>query len=234
MGTSAWRRPCRLARLQQRRLNLGRTPPECAPDPTRASPGRDEAVPSPESLGFGQATPMQSGAPLAAQAEPGPDPTRVGSQPGEGPRPPLHSRGRGRRRLCRMARLRLRRLTIGRTPPEWAPGLPQASPGRERLHPLLSRSASTWQRPCRLARLRPRRLNRGRTPPEWAPSQTRASPGGEGQRPPLSRSALARRRFRRGLGRCRVRHGVRYRGRSRPRRAPGLACAQGPGCSPAP
>ena len=83
-SASAWRRPCRLARLQQRRLNLGRTPPEWAPGPTRASPGGDEAMPSPESLGFGQATPMQSGTPLAAQAESGPDPTRVGSQPDPG------------------------------------------------------------------------------------------------------------------------------------------------------
>ena len=41
-------------------------------------------MPSPELLGFGQATPMQSGAPLAAQAEPGPDPTRVGSWPDPG------------------------------------------------------------------------------------------------------------------------------------------------------
>ena len=37
--------------------------PEWAPGPTRASPGGDEAMPSPESLGFGQATPMPLGAP---------------------------------------------------------------------------------------------------------------------------------------------------------------------------
>ena len=41
-------------------------------------------MPSPASLGFNPATPMQPSAPLAEQAESGSDPTRVGSRPDPG------------------------------------------------------------------------------------------------------------------------------------------------------
>ena len=47
-------------------------------------PGGKEAAPCPASLGFDPATPMQPSAPLAAQAESGPDPIRVGSRPDPG------------------------------------------------------------------------------------------------------------------------------------------------------
>ena len=49
------------------------------PDPDLAR--RGEAAPSPASLGFGLAAPLQPGAPSAAQAESGPGPARVGSRP---------------------------------------------------------------------------------------------------------------------------------------------------------
>ena len=48
---------------------------------SRPSPGGGEAAPSPASLGFIPATPMQPSAPLAAHAESGSDPTRVGALP---------------------------------------------------------------------------------------------------------------------------------------------------------
>ena len=57
----------------------------------------------------------------------------------------------------------------------------------------------------------------GRTPHEWASGPTRASMLGRGCGLPC---------LRRGLGRCRVRHCVRRRGRSRPGRALGSTRAQ--------
>ena len=45
--------------------------------------------------------------------------------------------------------------------PEWASGPTRASPGGERLRPLLRRSALIWRRPRRLARLQPHSLAMG-------------------------------------------------------------------------
>ena len=155
--------------------------------------------PTPAFRCFGPATPMQPGAALSAQAESRQDPTRVGSRPDPGfarlgeacpllslsasARRRPHclvclgcalpaSLGFGQATPCSLARLLQRRLNLGRTPPEWAPGQNRPSPGRERLHP----PPLPRRRPCPMARLRPRRLNLGWTPPEWAPSQTQALP----------------------------------------------------------
>ena len=149
------------------------------------------------SLGFAPATPLPHGAPPAAQAESGLDPTRVGSQPDpgfalqEGLHLPLSRSASARRRPCSLARLRQRRLNLGRTPPEWAPGL---RPGGGRLRPPLRRSASTLRRPCNPLHLWLRMLNLGQTPPESAPCPTLDLPGGEWLHPPLHCSASARRR----------------------------------------
>ena len=160
---------------------------------------------------------MQPGAALSAQAESRQDPTRVGSRPDPGfarlgeacpllslsasARRRPHclaclgcalpaSLGFGQATPCSLARLLQRRLNLGRTPPEWAPGQNRPSPGRERLHP----PPLPRRRPCPMARLRPRRLNLGRTPPEWAPCPTLDLPGGKRLLPPLHCSASAWRR----------------------------------------
>ena len=226
----AWRRPLRLARLLQRRLNLGRTPPEWAPGPTRASPGGEGPRPplSRSALAWQRlrrlaAPPSAGGGPTPGRTprELAPRPTRA-PPGGEGLRPPLSRSALPGDALTAWPRLqRAGRRRAG----------PHASgpPARRSLRPV-RRDCPASLGPCPATPLPPGAPSSaradagpGQTPHDWpsGPIRRRASTVGEGPRPPRSRSALARRRLPRGQGRCRVRLCVRHRGNSRPGRAPG-------------
>ena len=100
-----------------------------------------EAAPSPESLGFCPATPLQPGALrpswlILGQIPPKWAPSQTRASPGgERLHPPLRLSASARRRPCRLALLQPHRLNLGRTPPEWAPCPTLASPCRTRASP---------------------------------------------------------------------------------------------------
>ena len=129
-------------------------------------------APSPMLLGPRLATPSPPAALTAAQAEPGPDPTRVGPRPDPGfarwavaaPSPTLLGPC-----LATWPRLRAREgAGAGPAPREWAHGPTGPSPGKEGLRPPRASRSPCPPTPLPPTRLRVRRPALGLIPHEWA------------------------------------------------------------------
>ena len=191
--TITWRRPRRLVRIRQRRLVLGRTPPERALGPTRASPGREGLRSSPFRSAFAWQRPDAF--------------ERADRRWGRTPR----ASGLSAFGVAIFSSASLS-ACLATASPHSAPSFARAGAG-----PVCTQEGSrpdlgfAWWRvaspsslpngPCLAAPSppgapQPRRPVPGRTPHECTLSPTRASLGREMPYPPQRRSALAWRRLR--------------------------------------